>query len=107
MTTLTLPKAVAGLVLVLALFVGAFVLPAHKPKPHHVPVAYVGSTAGLGLFRGAEDAVDVKRYSSESDAGAAIEHRDVYGAFVVDRGGRHLLIASAASNSVAQMLRSA
>lgn len=105
MNTLTLPKAVAGLVLVLALFVGAFVLPAHKPKPHHVSLGYVGSTAGLKLFSGAKGAVDVKRYSSEADARAAIDRREVYGAFVVDRGGRHLLIASAASNSVAQMLR--
>ncbi len=93
--------------LVLAVFAAAFVLPAHKPQPHHVPLALVGPPKlAETLEHERPGALDVKSYSSEADARAAIDHRDVYGALVVDaRGSRRLLIASAASATVARTLR--
>jgi hypothetical protein len=103
----SLPKLLAGLVLVLAVFVAAFVLPAHKPEPHHVPLALVGPPAlARSLEQQRPGAVAIESYASEADARRAIDGRDVYGALIVDgNGSRRLLIASAASATVAQMLR--
>jgi hypothetical protein len=54
---------------------------------------------GLGA-----DAFDVRRYADEAAARAAIEDREVYGAFVAMPGGGKVLTASAASPLVAQQL---
>jgi hypothetical protein len=109
MKTLTLPKLTIVLLAVLALFAAAFVLPAHKPEPHDVPLGLVGPASvakELENFR--PGALDVKRYASERAARHAILHREAYGALIVDaRGSQRLLIASAASATVAQALRAA
>lgn len=91
-----------GLLLALqAVLVAAFVLPAPKPEPHHVPVGVVGQSA----LDGQQSASwDVKHYASESSARSAIEHREVYGAVLADG---QVLVASAASATVASMLRQA
>jgi hypothetical protein len=97
-------KVTTGLVCVLALFAAAFVLPSHKPEPHSVPVGLVGTTAQKQKLNDARPgAMDIKLYADEAGARRAIEHRDIYGALV----GERLLIASAASSSVAQTLRTA
>jgi hypothetical protein len=100
-------KLTVALLAVLALFVAAFVLPSHKPEAHDVPLGLVGP-AGVAkeLERARPGALEVKQYASESDARHAILHREVYGALLVDdRASQRLLIASAASSTVAQALR--
>jgi hypothetical protein len=97
-------KVTTGLLAVLALFAAALVLPSHKPEPHGVPVGLVGTKAQKEQLDAARPgAMDIKLYTSGTDARRAIEHREIYGALVRN----HLLIASAASNSVAQALRTA
>ena len=97
-------KVTTGLVCVLGLFAAAFVLPSHNPEPHRVPVGLVGTTTQKQKLSDARPgAVDIKLYADETDARRAIENRDIYGALV----GQRLLIASAASSSVAQALRTA
>jgi hypothetical protein len=56
----------------------------------------------------AKDGVfEIHRYADEAAARAAIEERDVYGAFVQTSAGAELLTASGASPTVAQLLREA
>jgi hypothetical protein len=99
---------VAALILVQAVLVAAFVLPGHSPEPHDVPVGVVGPPVAVETLEGAQPgAFDAERYSSEAAARRSIEEREVYGAFVVEGGERRLLIASAASATVAQILRGA
>jgi hypothetical protein len=99
---------VAWLLVLQAVLVSAFVLPGYKPEPHHVPVGVVGpdQVARALEAKGADD-FTVHRYASEAEARKAVEERDVYGAVVAANGAKHVLIASAASNTVAQMLRGA
>ena len=95
-------KVTTGLLAVLALFATAFVLPSHKPEPHNVPVGLVGAAElGQKLDAARPGALDVKLYADEAEARSAIHHREIYGALV----GHKLLIASAASSSVAQSIR--
>ena len=97
-----------GLLLLQAVLVAAFVLPGYKPEAHHVPVGVVGpESVARALEAKTGDDFRVHRYASESDARDAIGDRDVYGALIVDGKTQRLLTASAASNTVAQMLRGA
>lgn len=101
-----------GLPLVIALAVLAYAWPAARIAPRHVPVGVVatgsaarGVTEGLG--HAAPGGFDVHRYPGQAAARTAIEHRDVYGAFVVGPGGVTVLQASAAGPTVAQLLGTA
>jgi hypothetical protein len=86
----------------------AFVFPGNQPKPHHVPVGFVGpSQIQTALSAKTGSAFRLRSYRSEKDARAGIQHREVYGAFISDRRHNELLVASAASVSVAQLLRGA
>jgi hypothetical protein len=97
--------AVAMLLLLQGILVAAFVLPAHKPEPHDVPIGVVGhSTLVQALEQRQPGGWDVEQYASEAAARSAIEHRDVYAAAV---GEDRLLVASAASATVATLLKSA
>jgi hypothetical protein len=99
---------VSWLLLVQAVLIAAFVLPGYKPEAHHVPVGVVGPPhVAKALEAKTGDDFTVTRYASESAARDAIDDRDVYGALIVDGKDRRLLTASAASNTVAQMLRGA
>jgi hypothetical protein len=99
---------VSWLLLAQAVLVAAFVLPGYKPEAHHVPVGVVGpQEVARALETKSGDDFTVTRYASESAARDAIDDRDVYGALIVDGKERRLLTASAASNTVAQMLRGA
>ena len=63
------------------------------------------ATAAIERSLAAQDrAFDIHHYADETAAREAIADRDVYGAFVSAPGGDKLLIASAASPAVAQML---
>jgi len=104
---LTIIAVLLPLMIVLAVL--AFAWPAARIAPRHLPVGIVG-TAGTseqvvaGLDRSDPGGFDVRRYADEASARAAIQHRDIYGAFAVSRGGVTVLEASAASPSVAQLL---
>ncbi len=88
---------VIGAVVVQALLVLAFVVPGHDPKPHHVPVAVVGQAPPDN------EAFDFVQVADAQAAQQAIDDREVYGAL----DGDELLIASAASPAVAQLLTAA
>ncbi len=89
-------QLIVGLLLLQVLLVAAFVVPAHDPRPHDLPVGVVGQAKLPGAF-------EVHRYADADRARAAIERRDVYGAVIPAE--RTVLVASAASPVVAQMLR--
>ena len=99
-------QLVVGLLAVQLLLVAAFVLPAHKPEPHGVPVGVAGpAPAAAAAERGLAargDAFEVHRYPDGARAQAAIERREVYGALLP--ADRTLLVSSAASPAVAQLL---
>jgi hypothetical protein len=97
---------VSWLLVVQAVLVAAFVLPGYKPEAHDIPVGVVGPPDVVqALEAKAGDDFDVTRYDSEAAAREAIDDREVYGALLVDGQQQRLLTASAASNTVAQMLR--
>jgi hypothetical protein len=99
---------VGGLLLLQAVLVAAFVLPAHKPEPHDVPVGVVGMPrAQEALDEAMPGAFDVTRYASAVEAREAIEERDVYGAVVAEGDELRLFVASAASAPIAQLLQTA
>jgi hypothetical protein len=97
---------VSWLLVVQAVLVAAFVLPGYKPEAHHVPVGVVAPPEAVHAVEAkAGDDFDLTPYDSEADARDAIDDRDVYGALLADGERQQLLIASAASNTVGQMLR--
>ncbi|MGW1552710.1 ABC transporter permease [Streptomyces sp. NPDC002346] len=89
----------------------AFVWPAARIAPRHLPVGIAGSAPAADRlqqqFERHGDAFEVHRYGGEAAARTAIENRVVYGAVVIAPEGPHLLTASAASPVVAQLLRDA
>jgi len=99
-------QLVAGLLAVQLLLVAAFVLPAHQPEPHGVPLGVAGPsgvTAPVERALAARgNAFAVHRYAGAGQARAAIERREVYGAVVPAE--RRMLVSSAASPVVAQLL---
>jgi hypothetical protein len=101
---LTIIAVLLPLMIVLAVL--AFAWPAARIAPRHLPVGIVGASeqVAAGLERVDPGGFDVRRYPGEASARAAIGDRDIYGAFVVRRGGVTVLEASAASPSVAQLL---
>jgi prepilin-type processing-associated H-X9-DG protein len=99
-------QLLAGLLAAQLLLVAAFVLPAHKPEPHGVPVGVAGPPAAAGAAERAltarGGAFEVHRYADAVRARAAIERREVYGAVVPAE--RTVLVSSAASPAIAQLL---
>jgi hypothetical protein len=99
---------VAVLLVVFAL-VGSNVAANHSPKPHDVPVGIVGPPAVVDavarpLEQRAPGAYEIHEYSSLDEARTAVLHRTVYGAFQPGPTPV-LLVASAASQSVALLLQ--
>lgn len=86
-----------------ALLVALFVLPGHAPEPHGVPVAVVGPAEPVQARAG--DALDVIPVPNAEAARAAVLDREAYGALLP--ADETLLIASAASPAVAQLLTQA
>jgi len=115
------PRLVIGLIIgvvaVQALMLFAFAWPASNSGPREVPVAVAGPPEAIGQVEQALTSVpsrdegvpafDVMQVPDEAAAIEAITDRDVYGAVVIGPEGPQLLVASAASPAVAQMLRSA
>jgi hypothetical protein len=104
---LTIIAVLLPLMIVLAVL--AFAWPAARIAPRDLPVGIVG-TGGTsepvlsGLTRSDPGGFDVRLYPDEASARAAIQDRDIYGAFAVSPGGMTVLEASAASPEVAQLL---
>lgn len=89
-----------------------FAWPAINTKPHHLPVGFV-TTPTLEarlprlLERIQEGGFEPRFYTSELEARAAIQRREIYGALLIDPATPSeftLLTASAASPTVAQLL---
>lgn len=105
-----LAAAVLGLTALLSIVLVAFTWPASELKPRAVPVAVVGppeAVAGFeqGTTELGEDALDITPLDSREAAVEAIQDREVYAAFVLDRDGTETLVASAGSPAVAQLAR--
>lgn len=102
-------RTVAFLVppLLIALVVILFAWPAARLAPRDLPVGVAGPSPATDAIAADLDAhgFDVHHYASLADARAAIEDRDVYGALVAAPDGMTILTASAASPTVAQLLR--
>ena len=99
---------IAVLVAVQAAMVFAFVFPGNNPKPHHVPMGFVGpAQAEQSLAAKYGDKLTVHSYQTEQAARTAINERRIYGAVIATDSGNRLLVASAASMTVSQMLRGA
>lgn len=101
--------ATVALPLAVALAVLAYAWPAARIAPRDLPVGVVSTrAAGQSAVQALEHAkpggFDVHRYPDEASARSAIEHRDVYGAFVLAPGGVTVLEATAAGTAVAQVL---
>jgi hypothetical protein len=106
------PLAVALLVpLLAALALWAFAWPAARTAPRDLPLGVAGPAAAAAQTEQRlsqhEGAFEIHRYADEAAARDAIEDRTVYGAVVVTAQGPRLLTASAASPTVAQLLRQA
>jgi hypothetical protein len=96
--------AILVIPVVVAAILTMFAWPAAKVGPRDLPVGVAGPAAMEQQLAGQDGRFDVHRYGSESAARAAIEDRDVYGAFVATPSGPKVLVASAASPAVAQAL---
>src|SRR5262249_23998962 len=79
-----------------------FAWPAARMEPRELPIGVVGSPAATKAVD--PDAFELHRYADEAGAREAIEEREVYGAFVSTAAGRKVLLSSAASPAVAQLL---
>lgn len=100
--------ALAALVSLLAL---ALALPAMKAAPHDLPVGIAGPAVAAGpvsqqLATGQPGAVSLTSFPDEAALRSAITHREVYGGLLLSPAGPKLLVASAASPTVAIALQS-
>ena len=91
-----------------AIALAIFAWPMANVEPRDLPVAVAGPPGAATELEHRLTAVadfDIERYADASAARAAIEDRDVYGAYVAaPDGGMTLMTASAASPRVAQSL---
>ncbi|WP_328468315.1 hypothetical protein OHA21_51460 [Actinoplanes sp. NBC_00393] len=103
--------AVVGLLtVIISVLLTAFAWPAVRSSVHDVPIAVAGPAAATGQVTAALEqrmpgAFDVTLVADSAAAEAAILDREVYGAIDLSTGKPQVLIASAASASVAQALQ--
>jgi hypothetical protein len=97
---------VIGVIIALALG-AAFMSIGHDQRPRDLPIAVVGTPAAAQTVDAqAPGELSVRAVRDRAAARQEIAERDVYGAVVLgEQGVRELLIASAASNGVANFLR--
>lgn len=104
-------RLVLGLSLLLGTILLAFAWPASQLAPRDLPVGVVGpppaaervdqaATAALG-----EGALDVTTFTDRAAAVAALEDREQYAALVPSPEGTEVLLATAASPTVANLVR--
>jgi hypothetical protein len=98
--------ALAGAIIAIALG-AAYLSVGHNPQPRDVPVAAVGGPAvAQALEAQAPGKLDVRAVPDLDAARKAIDEREVYAAVVPGPHGiRELVIASSASNQVANFMR--
>lgn len=84
----------------------AFAWPAARISPRDLPVGVVGAADQQALGGLTKSGFDLRLYTDQESAQAAIAHRDIYGAVVVSANRVTIVEASAASTSVAQVLTS-
>jgi hypothetical protein len=99
----------AGLLVLIFVFVGSNVAANHAPRPHGLPLGVVGPPRAVAavagdLDRKAPGAFAVRAYGSLAAARTAILHRSVYGA-LEPAPPPVLLVADAASSFVAALLQ--
>jgi hypothetical protein len=104
------PRAVGigiGLAVLIGLLVTAFAWPPAESAPRDIPVAVVGPAQATAQIDAAlPDALDFRHAPDVQTARQLIQDRDVYGAIVFESSGPpRVLIASAASPVVAQLLQ--
>lgn len=99
-----------GLTSVLTVLLVAFAWPPSEMEPRGVPIAVAGPPGAGGQVASAlaaadgEDAFTVAPVETPDQAVTLVEEREVYGAVVVAPAGPEMLVASAASPVVAQLL---
>jgi hypothetical protein len=102
------PAAIVIVPLVVALILTLFAWPSARLEPRDLPIGVAGPAPAVAPLErqlgSQEGAFEVSRYSGPAAARAAIEDREVYGAFVAGPGGMRVLTSSAASPAVAQLL---
>jgi hypothetical protein len=105
--------AALGLTTLLTLLLAAFTWPPSELEPRSLPIVVAApSEAAAGIeaqlvSAAGEDAFDIDTVADRGEAVAAIEDREAYGALVAGPDGSELLVSSAASPTVAQMLTQA
>ncbi|MBW8806257.1 MAG: hypothetical protein JF587_20765 [Catenulisporales bacterium] len=92
-----------------AVMVFAFTAPAAHTAPHRIPLAVAAPAAQRAVIeqrlnQAAPGAFAVREVPDESAARTALTDRDAYGAVIATAQGSHMLVASAASPTVAAML---
>jgi hypothetical protein len=90
--------------LALTIILTLFAWPAARMEPRDLPLGVAGPSAMAQQLAAQDGKFDVHRYADEAAARAAIEDREVYGAFVATPSGPKVLMATGASPSVAQLL---
>jgi hypothetical protein len=102
------PAAILLVPLVAAAVLALFAWPSARLEPRDLPIGVAGAPAAAAAVEQRlaqqDGAFDVERYPDEAAARAAIEDREVYGAFVAAPTGAKVLTASAASPMVTQLL---
>jgi hypothetical protein len=93
------PLAILAVPVVVALVLTLFAWPSARLEPRDLPVGVVGAELKLP-----DDQFEVHRYASEGAAREAIRDREVYGAWVATPSGMKVLISSAASSLVSQLI---
>ena len=110
-TTHRPPKAaILAVPLVLALVLSLFAWPSARVEPRDLPIGVAGPRPHGGARSAAGrpgGGVRAEALPRRTAARAAIEDREVYGAFVASPSGPKVLTASAASPVVSQLLTNA
>lgn len=100
-----------GVPVLAAAAISAFAWPIARTGPGDLPVGVTGTVPQVRALeqhlRAQPGAFRIHRYADEQSARAAIEQRRVYGVFVASAAGPKLLLASAASPAVTQVLEQA
>jgi hypothetical protein len=102
-------RPVAVVLTIGLIFVTVYLSAFHAPRPHHLPVAAVGTTGqarslSTSLNHSIPGGFTVTRVTNEREARDAIEHRRAYAALVADGRTRTLLYAGANGPSVTSLL---
>lgn len=108
-TLVPLILTLAGVLAAAAVLLVAFVLPAAKSGPSHLPIGVAASTqiqdqAKKLISQRYSTSFDVKNYSDEAALRKAINNRTIYGGLVVTQTEGKMLIAQAGSVRAANAL---